>query len=50
MPGMWSVGMSYGFAPATLQLVVPDVFVDTPAELAMVLSGEALVEQKHGWL
>ncbi len=46
--GMWSVGVTYGFAPATLQLVVPDVLVDTPAELAMVLSGEALVEQKHG--
>ena len=37
--GMWSVGVTYGFAPATLQLVVPDLLVDTPAELAMVLSG-----------
>ena len=40
--GMWSVGVSYGFAPRTLELVVPDVLVDTPAELAVALSGEAL--------
>jgi phosphoglycolate phosphatase len=40
--GMWSVGVTYGFAPQTLELVVPDVLVDTPAELAMALSGQAL--------
>ena len=40
--GMWSVGVTYGFAPQTLELVVPDVLVDTPAELAVALSGEAL--------
>jgi phosphoglycolate phosphatase len=40
--GMWSVGVTYGFAPRTLELVVPDVLVDTPAELAVALSGEAL--------
>jgi phosphoglycolate phosphatase len=40
--GMWSVGVTYGFAPHTLELVVPDVLVDTPAELAMALSGQAL--------
>jgi phosphoglycolate phosphatase len=38
--GMWSIGVTYGFAPATLEQVVPDVLVDTPAELAKVLSGE----------
>jgi phosphoglycolate phosphatase len=38
--GIWSVGVSYGFAPRTLEQVVPDVLVDTPAELATALSGE----------
>ena len=38
--GMWSLGVTYGFAPATLEQVVPDVLVDTPAELATALSGE----------
>ena len=40
--GMWSVGVTYGFAPRTLEMVVPDLLVDTPAELAMALSGHAL--------
>jgi phosphoglycolate phosphatase len=44
--GMWSVGVTYGFAPQTLELVVPDVLVDTPAELAVALSGEALPAPK----
>ncbi len=44
--GMWSVGVTYGFAPQTLELVVPDVLVDTPAELAMAFSGEALADPK----
>jgi len=35
--GMFSVGVSYGFRPETLQLSPPDVLVDTPAELAEVL-------------
>jgi phosphoglycolate phosphatase len=38
--GIWSVGVTYGFAPRTLEQVVPDVLVDTPAELATALSGE----------
>lgn len=40
--GMWSIGVTYGFAPRTLEQVVPDVLVDTPAELATALSGELL--------
>ena len=36
--GMWSIGVTYGFAPRTLERVVPDVLVDTPAELATTLS------------
>jgi phosphoglycolate phosphatase len=38
--GMWSVGVSYGFAPKSLEIAVPDVLVDTPAELAQVLAGQ----------
>jgi phosphoglycolate phosphatase len=36
--GMYSVGLSYGFAPHTLVTVPPDVLVDTPQELAEVLA------------
>jgi phosphoglycolate phosphatase len=32
--GMYSVGLTYGFAPHTLETVPPDVLVDTPEELA----------------
>ncbi|HLV86131.1 MAG TPA: HAD-IA family hydrolase [Candidatus Sulfotelmatobacter sp.] len=31
--GMWTVGVTYGFAPHTLDEVSPDVVVDHPAEL-----------------
>lgn len=37
--GLWSVGVTYGFAPKSLEVVVPDVLVDTPAELGNALSG-----------
>jgi len=36
--GMYSVGLSYGFAPHTLETVPPDVLVDTPQEMAQVLA------------
>ncbi len=36
--GLWSVGVTYGFAPLSLQQVPPDVLVDTPAELARALT------------
>jgi phosphoglycolate phosphatase len=36
--GMWSVGVSYGFAPHTLQEPPPDVLVDSPHELAEVFA------------
>src|SRR5271166_2411807 len=32
--GLWSIGVTYGFAPKSLEVVVPDVLVDSPAELA----------------
>ena len=36
--GLWSVGVTYGFAPQTLEQVSPDVLVDSPAELARALT------------
>lgn len=38
--GLWSVGVTYGFAPQTLEQVVPDVLVDTPEELGRALTSE----------
>jgi phosphoglycolate phosphatase len=32
--GLWTCGVTYGFAPQTLELAPPDVVVDTPSELA----------------
>jgi phosphoglycolate phosphatase len=34
--GLWTVGVSYGFAPHTLEETPPDVLVDTPQELTEV--------------
>jgi phosphoglycolate phosphatase len=34
--GLWTVGVSYGFAPHTLGENPPDVLVDTPHELAEI--------------
>ena len=36
--GLWTVGVTYGFAPHTLDEVSPDVVVDHPRELATVFS------------
>jgi phosphoglycolate phosphatase len=36
--GLWTVGVSYGFAPHTLEAHPPDVLVDTPQELAEVFA------------
>ena len=38
--GLWSIGVTYGFAPQTLEQVVPDVLVDTPEELGRALTRE----------
>jgi phosphoglycolate phosphatase len=32
--GLWTVGVTYGFAPHTLDDPVPDVLLDAPRELA----------------
>jgi phosphoglycolate phosphatase len=34
--GLWTIGVSYGFAPHTLEERPPDVLVDSPQELADV--------------
>jgi phosphoglycolate phosphatase len=36
--GMWSCGVTYGFAPHSLAQAPPDVLVDTPQELELVLN------------
>jgi phosphoglycolate phosphatase len=45
--GSWSVGVTYGLAPQTLQQVPPDVLVDTPAELAQALTISPMPEQEE---
>ncbi len=35
--GMWTCGVTYGFAPHTLEEVPPDVLIDSPAELRELL-------------
>jgi phosphoglycolate phosphatase len=36
--GLWTVGVTYGFAPHTLKEPAPDIVVDTPQELSEVFS------------
>jgi len=40
--GMWTIGVTYGFAPQTLDEASPDVIVDHPRELAAVFSRSAV--------
>ena len=35
--GMWTCGVTYGFAPHTLENCPPDVLVETPLELGELL-------------
>jgi phosphoglycolate phosphatase len=35
--GLWSLGVTYGFAPQSLELTPPDVLVDHPGELTAAL-------------
>ena len=37
--GIWSCGVSYGFAPHSLEAAPPDVLVDSPAELEALFCG-----------
>ncbi len=36
--GLWTIGVTYGFAPDTFEGDPPDVLVDSPSELATVFS------------
>lgn len=38
--GMWSCGVTYGFAPHTLETALPDVLVDHPSELPALFRQE----------
>jgi phosphoglycolate phosphatase len=37
--GMWTCGVTYGFAPHSLEEVPPDVLIETPRELGELLRG-----------
>ncbi len=39
--GLWTIGVTYGFAPHTLQDEPPDILVDRPEELGAVFSGKS---------
>ncbi|HET8666403.1 MAG TPA: HAD-IA family hydrolase [Terriglobales bacterium] len=41
--GMWSIGLTYGLAPQTLEIYPPDVLLDKPLELATVFGVNANV-------
>ncbi|MGP0021158.1 MAG: HAD family hydrolase [Candidatus Sulfotelmatobacter sp.] len=37
--GLWTIGVTYGFAPHTLKDAPPDILLDRPEELGAVFSG-----------
>jgi phosphoglycolate phosphatase-like HAD superfamily hydrolase len=37
--GLWTIGVTYGFATHTLETEPPDVLVDRPHEVGTVFSG-----------
>lgn len=37
---MWSIGLTYGLAPQTLEIFPPDVLIDKPEELATVFGAD----------
>ncbi len=45
--GMWSVGVTYGFAPHTLELVVPDVAGRHPGGTGGSVERQALADPKQ---
>ncbi len=40
--GLWTIAVTYGFAPHTLEGVSPDVTVDHPAELAEIFAAPSV--------
>ncbi len=45
--GIWSIGVSYGFSPASLERVPPDVLVDSPKELVRALTIRGVPEEEE---
>jgi phosphoglycolate phosphatase len=45
--GIWSIGVSYGFAPEGLKRTPPDVLVDSPQELARALTMTPIPEEEE---
>jgi len=41
--GMWTCGVTYGFAPHTLREVPPDVLVDSPRELGELFATDPVI-------
>ena len=41
--GMWSVGLTYGFSPQSLEIVVPDVSVDRPEEIPLIFEPQLAI-------
>lgn len=39
--GLWTCGVTYGFAPHTLETPLPDVLVDSPRELGELFAGDS---------
>ena len=44
--GLWTCGVTYGFAPHSLESAPPDVLVDSPAELAQVFISTAEAQSR----
>ncbi len=44
--GMWTMGLTYGLAPQTLEVAPPDVLVDKPEEIAQVFRPAAEVAER----
>jgi phosphoglycolate phosphatase len=45
--GMWSIGVTYGLSPQTLEIAPPDVLVDKPEEIAMIFEPGAMAAATH---
>jgi phosphoglycolate phosphatase len=45
--GMWSIGLTYGLSPQTLEISPPDVLVDTPEEIPLALEPQAAATGVH---
>ena len=46
--GIWTCGVTYGFAPHTLEAAQPDILLDSPGELPGIFQHSALSTQQSG--